>query len=772
MCCLLLMLVGLPGSFHAGAAQTAAAAPTTPASKATPAVVGPAQAQQALDLLRDDKRRADLVATLDAIVKLSGAPDAAAPAAPSSSLPLEPDSLGAQVITQVSTVLSSAGSQFVASLRAVNDLPLLWRWGVSQATDADARSRIVNAAWTLLVVLAAALAAERGGLTVLARLRRAVSRGVHGGRPVAPYDLGPSTSETEQSARALRLQRALQSLKRLPFLLACLVLDVVPILLFGLVSNLLLGTSLGELASTRGTIRSVVYAYLAGRLVLAVAAMLVSPSGIEHRLVPVSDWMAEFLTRWTRRIAIIGLTGYALAEVGLQFNMYRTAYDALLKLSALFVHACLVVAVLQAREPVARRIHARHGAKGFWPSVLNRLAGIWHLVAVFYIVALWLVWAVELRNGYIRLIYFFVTTVAVLIGARLIAVVLLGSLDKARFLPALASRYPGAEARANFYYPVLRAILMAMVGLGTLMGLLEVWGVGVLGWLAVTGLGGRTMSALVLIGVTVLLSVLLWEGTNTAIELHLASLGQSAQVARAGRLRTLLPMLRTTLLVTILVVAGLMVLSEIGVNIAPLLAGAGVLGIAVGFGSQKLVQDLITGLFLLLENAMQVGDVVTLGGLSGTVEALSIRTIRLRAIDGAVHIIPFSAVTTVTNQTRDYSYAVLDVSVGLNEDAGMITGVLKDVADAMRQEPRWQSIVLEPLDVMGVEKFVDLAWIMRVRIKTQPSSRWAVARELNRRIKFRFDELAIESPFTSHRVLSSNPPPPAAGDPEAPGAAA
>ena len=123
-------------------------------------------------------------------------------------------------------------------------------------------------------------------------------------------------------------------------------------------------------------------------------------------------------------------------------------------------------------------------------------------------------------------------------------------------------------------------------------------------------------------------------------------------MARSARLRTLLPLLRSALLITIVVVAGLMVLSEIGINIAPLLAGAGIIGVAIGFGSQKLVQDLITGIFLLLENAMQVGDTVTVSGLSGTVENLSVRTIRLRAGDGSVHIIPFSSVTSVTNINR------------------------------------------------------------------------------------------------------------------------
>jgi small conductance mechanosensitive channel len=154
---------------------------------------------------------------------------------------------------------------------------------------------------------------------------------------------------------------------------------------------------------------------------------------------------------------------------------------------------------------------------------------------------------------------------------------------------------------------------------------------------------------------------------------------------------------------------------------------------------------------------MQVGDVVTLGGLSGTVENLSIRTIRLRAIDGAVHIVPFSAVTTVTNSTRDYGYAVLDLSIGLNENPDHVTDVVRDVARSLRAEPRWASAIRDDIEVMGVEKFIDLAYVLRARVMTLPGQRWAVSRELNRRIKLRFDELGVESPITSHIALSGNP---------------
>jgi small-conductance mechanosensitive channel len=322
----------------------------------------------------------------------------------------------------------------------------------------------------------------------------------------------------------------------------------------------------------------------------------------------------------------------------------------------------------------------------------------------------------------------------------------------------LDERFPGLEQRVANFHPLARMLVTSVVTAAALVAVFQGWGLDSFAWFAPGALGGRALAASASILITLVLALAVWELANAAIERHLARLAREAQVSRSARLRTLLPMLRTTLLVTVCLVAGLIVLSEIGVNIAPLLAGAGVIGLAIGFGSQKLVQDIITGLFLLLENAMQVGDVVSLGGMSGSVENLSIRTIRLRALDGSVHIVPFSAVTTVTNMTRDFGYAVVDIGVGLNEEPDHIAVVLREIAQAMRLEKDWRAVILADLEVMGVERFTDLAWVMRMRIKTLPASRWAVGRELNRRIKQRFDALAIESPMTSFRALGMATP--------------
>jgi len=203
-------------------------------------------------------------------------------------------------------------------------------------------------------------------------------------------------------------------------------------------------------------------------------------------------------------------------------------------------------------------------------------------------------------------------------------------------------------------------------------------------------------------------------------------------------------MLRTALAVTILTVVGLTALSAMGINIAPLLAGAGIVGVAVGFGSQKLVQDVVTGTFLLLENAMQVGDFVSVSGLSGTVEDLSVRSIRLRAGDGSVHIIPFSSVTTVTNTNRGIGNAAVSVNLAYDEDTDRASEVLKDIAAEMRQEPAFKPMMRGDLALWGVDK-VDGAMVTIVgQIECTDSGRWPVQREFNRRMKIRFQQLGID----------------------------
>jgi small-conductance mechanosensitive channel len=271
---------------------------------------------------------------------------------------------------------------------------------------------------------------------------------------------------------------------------------------------------------------------------------------------------------------------------------------------------------------------------------------------------------------------------------------------------------------------------------------LQLWGAPAFRWFAAGGIGTRLISALATIAVAVIAAIAIWEVSQAVLARRLTQAGPGGQV-RSVRLLTLLPMLRTVLLVTIIAVVGLTALSEIGVNIAPLLAGAGIAGIAIGFGAQHLVQDVITGIFVLFENAIQIGDGVTVAGLSGAVEQLSIRTLRLRAADGAVHIIPFSAVTSITNNNRGLGNAAVSVTVAFHEDTDRVIETLAEIGAAMREEEDFKSKMLGDLQIFGVDQVRPWGVTITGQIVCTDTGRWPVQREFNRRLKKRFEELQI-----------------------------
>ena len=291
------------------------------------------------------------------------------------------------------------------------------------------------------------------------------------------------------------------------------------------------------------------------------------------------------------------------------------------------------------------------------------------------------------------------------------------------------------------------------------VALLEVWGIDAIVWFYGGQIGSRLLSAVVTIGIAALAAAAIWEISNALMDRQVNALSREGHYARAARLRTFQPMLRTALLCLIVTVVGLTTLSEIGVNVAPLLAGAGIVGIAIGFGSQKLVQDLITGLFLLLENTVQVGDNVTVSGLSGTVENVSIRTIRLRAGDGSVHIVPFSAVTTLTNSSRGAGNASVSVNVSYKEDTDRAGQILKDIVAEMRREDAYRHAIRGDLELWGIDK-VDGSMVSIVgQIRCTDSGRWPVQREFNRRMKQKFQDAGIEIASAGQTILMQVPQP-------------
>ena len=764
--------------------------------------ISPEQARAALDVLNDPKKRAAFAATLDAITKAqaptasSGHPAAAttpgsqptageadasgtATASPTHTtvegitIPLAPDSLGAQVLVGASDFVNRAGLQAMDALKTVQSVPLLWGWAVVMATNPWAREMLADVSWRLAVALILAATAEY-------LLRRFLQRPIASLEAVAPRNgretntTGPDpeassdgdadavapdehdTSEVAGIRRAeagdtegpVRVARHRPSawtlLRRVPLVLARLALELIPVLALAVVGHLIAGSWLGGQTVSQLVIIAVIDSYAICAAILCLARMLLSPGAASLRLFHIPDASARYAMRWIRRIVVVGVFGYAIGEAGLLLGLSDAAHDAVQKTFGLVLHVFLAIIVIQNRRKVRAWLRAPDNATGILAALRNRLAVIWHWVALFFIVAIWLVYAVEVPHGTAQVFRYFTLSAIVLVLARLTLLLLLGFVDRAmRIGPATAERYPGIETRLRLYHPALVALVSTALYTLVALALLQIYGIPVFSWLIGSSLGPRIISAILTLGCTILLALAVWEGMNAAIQRHLARLQRDAQVARSARLRTLLPLLRSTLFITILVVAGLMVLSEIGVNIAPLLAGAGIVGVAIGFGSQKLVQDLITGIFLLLENAMQVGDLVTVSGLSGTVEALSVRTIRLRAGDGSVHIIPFSAVTSVTNVNRGLGNASVSVSVDYNEDTDRVAEVLKDIVTELRAEPDYASKMLSALQLWGVDKVDGASVTIAGQVVCTDSGRWAVQREFNRRMKRRFQELGI-----------------------------
>lgn len=209
---------------------------------------------------------------------------------------------------------------------------------------------------------------------------------------------------------------------------------------------------------------------------------------------------------------------------------------------------------------------------------------------------------------------------------------------------------------------------------------------------------------------------------------------------------------RKTMFVLIWAIAWLMVLKEMNFDVRPLLAGAGVVGVAIGFGAQNIIKDVLGGLFLMMENQIRINDVAVINGKGGLVEEINLRTTVLRAEDGAVHIFPNGGIQSLANLTREYSFYVFSISVAYKEDTGHVIAVLKELGEQLMADDPYRSAILAPLEIMGVDKLGDFAVVIKARFKTLPSQQWLVGREMNARIIKRFGEARIEMPFPTQTI--------------------
>lgn len=261
-------------------------------------------------------------------------------------------------------------------------------------------------------------------------------------------------------------------------------------------------------------------------------------------------------------------------------------------------------------------------------------------------------------------------------------------------------------------------------------------------------------------GLQVLLIATLAYATHRAIALLLErferQLGESRtpdSVEHAKRARTLTSLIHNLTGAFIFASAGLMILDKLGVNITPILTGAGILGLAVSFGAQALVKDIISGFFLIIEDQIRVGDSAEINGISGMVEAIHLRTVTLRDVRGAVHIIPCGSITTTTNLTKDHAYAVIDVMVPLERDPDAALALLTEIGTELRADANWSTVVIDAVEVLGIDTIGPSGVTIRARIKTLPQRQWDVARELRRRVTKAFASRGIDLRVVQKMVL-------------------
>jgi moderate conductance mechanosensitive channel len=717
--CLLLLPALLP--LQRAAAQEQAGQPAAMSDRDIDALV---------TTLEDPAAREKLIQQLKAL-------KAAQPKEPQT---VAPEGLGAILLASLSERVRQVSDALVTTATAILDLPQLVTWTIAQLSDREVRERWFEVVLKIGIILIAAWAAELLALRLLRRPLRILE-----GRTVTSFWL------------------------RFPLAAARLLLEVLPIAAFVAVAYGVLPVT-KPTQVTRLVALALINANVISRAIGAITRTILSPKAAGLRLLPVTDETANYIVIWVRRLTVISVYGYVLAEAALLLGLAAEVYGLLLRAIGLLVAVMLIVLVLQNRATVKDWLQGR-AESGALTGLRHRIAEIWHFLAIAYIFAVYVVWALDIAGGFQFLLRATILTIVVVALVRFATAGLRRLVARGFALSMeLKVRFPGLEARVNRYLPFLETVLHGAVYFFFGVALLEIWGLHAFSWLT-SDFGRRVFGSLVTIAIILFVAMILSELVNAMVERYLRRRQSQWQDAeRNVRMRTLMPLLRNAFRVLLVVMVALIVLSELGINIAPLLAGAGVVGLAIGFGAQTLVKDVITGIFILVEDTIAIGDVIDLDGRSGVVEAMTIRSIRLRDAAGAVYTVPFSAVATVKNMTKDFAYAVFDIGVSYREDIDRVMTIVREIGDSLRSDPSFQRSILEPIEVMGIEQFTDVTIKLRARIKTRPMRQWDVAREFNRRLQCAFNEKGIEVALPERIVHHRWEQPPAGDAPPVPAA--
>ncbi len=495
------------------------------------------------------------------------------------------------------------------------------------------------------------------------------------------------------------------------------------------------------------------------RIVLAMFHFILAPRRTDLRLVYTDDWTAQFTYR---NFAILGgVLGVAFFTHTILFDRGIAVGDTFRFWMSLLFHGGIIYVTWKAREGFTSMIIGEE--ENLTPG-LERMAAWWPKISMAIIAFNFLLVQFIVSTGYQDL-----TPGR---GAlAILLIVMMPFLDTivrgvaAHLVPAMKGEGTVAEkAQQNnrlCYVRVGRVILLA--SLIIIIG--KLWGIN-LRDLAESGLGAQFAANVV--GFLLILAVgyIAWEITNLVInkklaaEMEASGLGGDSEGGDGGgsgqsRMASILPIVRMTLQATIIILTVLLALSQLGVNITPLLAGAGVLGLAIGFGAQTLVKDIVSGVFFLLDDAFRVGEYIDVGGTQGTVEKISVRSLQLRAVLGPIHIVPYGSMSKLTNMSRDWVTMKLKFTIPFDTDLEKVRKLFKKIGQQMLEDPELAGKFLEPFKGQGAADITDTGIVVRGKFTTRPGDQWPVRKEIYNRVQRAFKENGIEFARKEVRVAMS-----------------
>ena len=487
-------------------------------------------------------------------------------------------------------------------------------------------------------------------------------------------------------------------------------------------------------------------AFLLVELVRVLMRASLAPRHTPLRPLPMSDTTATYWYFWFSRLT--ALLGYGLLLVvpvvrgTFPFGVAK-GVALMIALTALIV---AVVLVLQNRQNVRKILEPTTQESGNIVAMVRRaLARSWHVVAILYLIGLFAIWSTR-PMGALPLVLRATgeSILMIAVGVMLMTLISRYVTGGMRLPEEVKIRLPLLEARLNAFVPTVLKVVQPLILLVVALLVAQSWGLfDFFGWLG-SGVGRNIVARAFGVALSTVIAFLTWLAVSSWVEYRL-----NPNVGRAPtpRERTLLSLLRNAFTIAIVSIGVMVVLAEIGVNIGPLLAGAGVLGLAVGFGAQKLVQDIITGVFIQFENAINEGDVVTVGGITGAVDRLTIRSVSLRDLQGTYHIVPFSSVDSVSNFMRGFSYHVAEIGFAYREDTAETKALMHRAFDELRENTELGPHIIGPLEWHGVTQLADSAVVQRARIKTVPGQQWTIGRAYTEIVKRLCDEANIEIPY-------------------------